>query len=163
MAKAKRNWKHIHKIRVHHNRWLWWTVALSILMAVALVGYIKVSNIYFDTQFGHQQEVMKNWNTFTNKSYGYIVKYPKNWAIEAESQTSLNFVNPADAGEYFSVTVYPITEEKVVREELSNRDDDEEEVTLVKEDGTLYVLRGKSDLFDRIVESFRFQQKLERV
>jgi len=181
LKKEKRNWKHIHKVRVHENRWLLWAVASTIIAASALIAYIQVSNVHFETQVGFNDPIVNSWTSFSNRVYGYTLRYPKSWAIEADSASGMSFVSPVDANEYFSVTVYPVSAERDVRTTLSSIDEEAtvvagmgaerltlrnnraENVILLKVDDDLFVLRGKSAAFDKIVESFKLQQKLERI
>jgi hypothetical protein len=176
--KSKRNWKHIHKIKVHHNRWLMWAISAAIIVAAALIAYIQVSNIYFESNiFG--QPVTGSWTNFTNRVYGYSLKYPKNWAIEAETASSMSFESVSDPNESVSVTIYPGANEKDLRAALfttketatevaglkavkvSRNKNQAESVVMFKAGAELYVIRGQSSSFDKIVESFRFQQKIE--
>lgn len=177
--KTKVNWRQLHKIKVHHNRWLIWAIAAAVFACAALVGYIKVTGITFDSQMFFGQTTSSNWATFRHNSIGYSLKYPRTWGVEADDESTLSFVNPADPNEYFSVSVYPISAEKTVKNSLFNTKQQEvvvsgheglmisqdksqaENVIMVKDDNDLYVLRGRGAYFNRIVDSFRWTQKIE--
>ena len=179
-SKEKRNWKHIHKIRVHDNRWLVWTIAICVLVCSTLVAYIQVTGIDFDTQMGYAPESTMTWSSFNNSSDGYSFKYPRSWGVESEGPATMSFVNPANPNEYFSVITYPVEQERQVRSSLVatgteqpvmvaglsgtrfvQNTDKTENVVLVNEGENVYVLRGKGGTFEKIIESFRFKQKIE--
>jgi hypothetical protein len=179
MPKEKRKLKNLHKIKIHNNRWLGWVFAVAILAGVALVGYIKISDVHFESQFGLVDYTAK-WHVFRHKSDGYSLKYPNTWALEAETGT-ISFVNPADPNQYFSVTTYDAGQEEQIRKTLFNTKQTSvtidgfkgvmisqskkqpESVVMLENDNTLYVLRGKGYLFERILTTFKFQEKVERV
>jgi hypothetical protein len=190
MAKAKATqktvvstatWRRLHKIEVHHNRWLAWTIAIAILTCATLVAYIQVSGIHFETQMSFNSAVTQNWGTFTNRYDGYTVKYPRTWAVESEGTSNISFVSTRNVNEYFSITSYDLSEEKSIRTSLFSTKEDTvkvsgvegtklsqsrnqpENVVMVKDSSRLYVIRGKGEMFDKVLSTFKFQQKLERV
>ena len=179
-AKEKRNWKHIHKIRIHDNRWLMWTISLSILICATVIAYIQVSGINFEIQMGYDRTPPSGYSVFSNNSEGYNLKYPKKWSVESEGDSRMSFVDDIDPNQYFSVITYPAVEERQVRTALAasgkeqgvliaglpaslyvQNIDTTEKVALIKEDNTVYVLRGKGNSFDWIVNSFRLNQEIE--
>lgn len=179
MPKEKTNWKHIHKIKVHDNRWLAWTIAIAVLICASLVAYIQVTDINFTTQMSFSSGPNANWMTFNHRAQGYSIKYPKNWGLEADSDFGMSFVNLQDSNEYFSISTYPANQEKQIRESLfttnelpvkvsglsgtkiSQSRNQAESVAMVKDRDTLFVFRGKSRNFDRILATFKFNQRLE--
>ncbi|MBX4187753.1 MAG: hypothetical protein KW793_01295 [Candidatus Doudnabacteria bacterium] len=180
MAKRKTNWSEIHKIKIHDNRMLAWAIALAILACASLIGYIQVSQVHFENQMAEYINSTTTWHTFTHKA-GFSFKYPRNWGIESEGASSISFVSPTNADEYFSVTIYPASDEKTVAASLfqtkqatvkvgginavkiSQERTQAESVVMVKDSGNLIILRGKGVYFDRIVDTFKFSEKLERV
>jgi hypothetical protein len=181
MAKSKSTkvkWHHVHKIRVHDNRWLVWTIALAVLACASLVAYIRVTDINFQTQMNDTQSA--NWTSFTHKGEGYTVRYPKSWGMETEMGT-INFVSSSNQNEYFSVSSYPLADEKTLRSSLFNGQEGDmildgkpawrlnvsrsqtENVVMVKDSSKVYVIRGRGGSFDQILSTFKFQEKLERV
>lgn len=179
MPKEKTNWKHIHKVRIHENRWLAWTIAIAVLLCAALVAYIQVTDIHFETQMSFSSGPNANWSTFNHRSAGYNLKYPKTWGLETESESSLSFINAQNPNEYFSVSTYPTSEERQIRTSLiisnelpvkigglsgtmvSQGRNQSESIALVRERDTLFVLRGTGSNFNRILATFRFNQRLE--
>jgi hypothetical protein len=180
-AKEKRNWKHIHKIRVHENRWLVWTLAIAVLVCASLVAYIQVSDINFLTQVTSEYSSVANWSSFTHKAEGYSVKYPRTWGVEAETGGSISFISSNNPNEYFTVTPYPLGDERTLRTALFSTDEESvtvngvsglrlnesrnqlETIVMLKDSSKVYVLRGKGNSFDRILSTFRLAEKLERI
>lgn len=178
-TKQKRNWKEVHKIKVHDNRWLVWTIALAVLLCATVVAYIQVTDINFQTQFGPTSDANTSWGSFEDPGRQYTLKHPKSWAVESEAPDSYTFVNSDDVDEYFNVTVYPANQEDLVREALiasrersvqvgglpailiSTDYSKTEKAVLLTQDRKLYVLRGTGSLFNRIVSSFRLAQTIE--
>jgi hypothetical protein len=178
-TKQKRNWRQPHKIKVHDNRWLVWTVAIAILLCSTVVAYIQVSDINFQTQLWLTGDATTNWVSFEDPNRQYNFKHPKSWAVEAESQDSYTFVNTEDVTEYFNVTVYPKNQADLVREALvTSRErsvnvggipavlittdySSTEKAVLLSQDDSLFVLRGTGSVFNRIVSSFRLTQTIE--
>jgi len=174
-------WMRMHKIQVHSNRWLAWTITFAVLTCATLVAYIQVSGIHFETQMRFDSSVTQYWGTFTNRFDGYSVKYPRSWGVESEGASSISFVSTHSANEYFGVTSYPLSDEKQIRASIFSTSEDTvkvsgvtgiklsqsrnqpENVVLVKDSTRLYVIRGKGDIFDRILSTFKFEEKLERV
>ena len=180
MAKEKTNWKHIYKVRVHDNRWLAWTIAICVLVSAALIGYIQVSDVYFESEMRFST-FNSNSANFIHKTEGYSLKYPRSWALESGEGSTISFVNTSDPNQYFSVSVYPSSDEKAVRSTfLATREQEVninghpailvtqgrvpgEEIIMLKDSGKLYVLFGKGPFFDNMAESFKFQEKIERI
>lgn len=179
MAKRKTKWRHPHKIKIHDNRWLVWTIAIAVLVCSALIAQIQISEIYFQNQMAETTGT-RTWASFNHPS-GFSFKYPKNWGLESEAGNTISFVSPTDVNEYFKVSLYPESEERAVKESLfrteerqvrvgglnatmiSQGTEQPEEIILVKESDRLLVLRGKGSMFSKIVETFKFTQKIERI
>jgi hypothetical protein len=181
MPKRSLHWKRLHKIKVHHNRWLVWTIAIAVLVCSAVLAQIQISNIHFETQMGWGVDSASNWVTFKHKSDGYSIKYPRTWAVEMDTPLGVSFVNLENYNEFVSVAAYPVSEEPVIRRELTiarqvevkvaghnavmvvQRRDPSEAAVLVKDGDKLFVIRGRSDKFERIVGNIKFTEKLERI
>lgn len=178
-VKQKTSWRHVHKIKVHENRWLAWAISLALLACAALVAYIQVTNINFETQMADSAYTASSSSLFTNKSEGYTIRYPKNWSLETDGENSISFVNSSNYNEYFNITVYDSSEERTVRQSLFQTEEEDvsinglsgvkisqgrnqpESVVMIENDDRLYVFRGRGDIFERIIRTFKFQQKLE--
>jgi hypothetical protein len=180
MAKKKTSWRHLHKHVIHENRWLAWTIAIAILVCSALIGYIQVSEIHFQNQMAEVYYSTATWRTFEHPA-GFSFKYPRNWGVESEGNSTISFVSPTDADDYFSITTYPLSQEKEIRASLfmtkeepvtvsglkavkiSQSRSQPESVVMVKEGNQLLVLRGKGFVFERMLETVKFTEKLERI
>jgi hypothetical protein len=181
MPKEKTNWKQIHKIKVHDNRWLAWTIAIAVLVCASLVAYIQVTDINFSTQMSFSSGPNSNWLTFNHRAQGYSVKYPRNWGLETDTDNDfgMSFVNPQDSNEYFSVSTYLASDEDEIRRSLftsnelpvkisgvngtkiSQSRNQPESVAMVLHGDMLFLLRGKGGNFDRILATFKFNHQLE--
>ena len=175
MSKSKIKLYNLHKLKIHHNRWLIWAIVYVILVCIALVGFIKVSDINFDTQLTAENNFMP-WHMYNDKAMGFSLKYPNNWSIEANSATSISFipVNSEDLG--VTVATSPLSAEKALRKslkissetsirvdgvsanEISNdlQQGHNETVVLVNHNKMLYVIRGTKNLVDELLQTFNF-------
>lgn len=180
MAKEKRKLSNLHKIKIHDNRWLAWSVSIAILATIALVGYIKVSDIYFHSQFSDNIEYTSKWHLFKHKTEGYSLRYPNSWALENEDN-QISFVNLREPNQYFSVAIYDASQEETLKASLfstsqttitvngtpgvmiSQGRKHPESVVMMKSGSKLYVLRGKGDLFEKILSTFKLQETFERI
>ena len=176
MAKNKYKLNKLHKIKIHHNRWLIWALAYAFFVSIALVGYIKVSDINLDTQLIAENNFMPG-HSYTDKVMGFNLKYPSNWSIEANSPTSLSFTpeNSNDSG--VAVSTIPLSAEKALRKSLHingespitvdgvaadeiyndlGNDGHFEVVLLVRNNKKLYVIRGTKELVDQLLQTFNF-------
>jgi hypothetical protein len=176
MAKNKYKLSQIHKIKVHHNRWLAWAIAYLLFVAVALVGYIKVSDVNFETDQIQAESAFYPWRGYTNHALGFSLRYPSDWSIEAESDASLSFV-PTDLSKSgVNVAVFNTTEEKSLRKGLSIDSEKKitvdgvvgaeitnepaqgsaETVVLVTNEKKLYVIRGERSAVMSFLQTFKF-------
>ncbi len=114
MAKTKA--KKFHKIKIHHNRWLIWAIAYMLFVTIALVGYLKVSDIIFDAESAQNQ--FEPSHSYNDQRLGFSLRYPANWAIEADTE-SVTF-SPNDLTEYgVTVTQTVPSAERAIRKTLS--------------------------------------------
>lgn len=168
--------KRLHKIKIHHNRWLIWACAAAVVAAIALVGYIEVSEISFQDQIFNFNDVGSQ-KTYHDQSLGFSINYPNSWGIEA-AENNVVFSDPEKSGEDVSVFVYDADAEKALRQSLNISDTDDikidsvkgtritnsitkkvkEQVILLPFGDKLYVIRGNGALFSRIATSFKFNQ-----
>jgi hypothetical protein len=176
MAKNKYKLSQLHKIKVHHNRWLAWAIAYLLFVAVALVGYIKVSDVNFDTEQIQAESAFTPWHTYTSQALGFSLRYPGDWSIEAESDSSLNFV-PADlAKNGVNVSVYSTSAEKSLRKELNINSEKKvmvdgiagveitnqlennasESIVLATNNKKLYAIRGSRSAVMQFLQTFNF-------
>lgn len=178
MAKKTHPITRLHKIKVHKNRWLAWAIAYAVIIAIVLIGYIKVSDINFETQNTDiiQSQALHN---FRDQQLGFLVKYPGDWSIEANNNSSVTFVpvNSLDAG--VSVSVMKSTDEKVFRKTLKISSEtsvmldgnpasrivnklvagSNETVILCVYKNQLYILRWTDSLVQKLATNFQFISK----
>ncbi len=172
MAKTKLH--RLHKIKVHPNRWLIWSIAYAVIVAIAMWGYINVSDINFDQQFNAENSYQSS-HAYNDNNLGFGLKYPAGWSIEAGG-SSVSFVPSDSAEEGVTVTRMALGAEKsirsaskIIREKTITVDGITavkytdnlgngalESVVLIKYSGNLYVIRGSSKLVDQILLTFRF-------
>jgi len=164
----------LHKIKVHHNRWLIWAIAYCLIIAIGLLGYIKISQykepVVADNQF-------LPWHKYISKAGHYSVRYPFDWAVEADDATQTSFVptNSSDAG--VSIAVLDPTAEKSLRKTLkiasesrTNLDGDDsalinnslgnghlETIIMSLHNHRLYVIRGTDGLVKQLSMTFNFE------
>jgi len=171
MAKTKS--KKFHKIRVHHNRWLIWAIAYLLFVAIAMVGYVKVSDLSLDSENTSLNSVLAH--TFTDSKHGFTVKYPANWSIESniDSMTFLPY-DSSDNGVTVSVvspaaekairssleisyetktTVDSSTASKIINDLGSGRG---EMVVLINHDKQVFVIRGSTNFVEKFLTTFHF-------
>ncbi len=176
---AKKERKPLHKIRIHDNRWLAWTISLALLACIAMIGYIQVSDVRFERDFIENTSLTKNWATFRHKTDGYVVKYPRTWSVEAESGAVISLVSNSNPNDYFSVSTYASSQESSIKNSLFTTREEEvnvngvgavkisqsktqaENVVMIRNGQKLFVLRGKGAAFDKILSSFKFMQTIE--
>ena len=169
---AKRKFK-LHKIRVHHNRWLIWAVAYSIMVAIALVGYIKVSNVKLESLVADNN--FSAWRPYTNKTLGFTLRYPTNWAVEVD-KNSVVFSPTNNTDDGVTIVVASTSSEKSLRKTLKIKSETKitvdgsaaakimndiggghvEEVVLVTHAGKLYIIRGTTNLVESALQTFNF-------
>jgi hypothetical protein len=89
MAKKKHPIYRLHKIKIHPNRWLAWTIAYAVIVAIALIGYITVSEVNFESQIAENEYHPRHF--YQNTRLGFSANFPADWAIE--SDVNLNMVS----------------------------------------------------------------------
>src|SRR5687768_11256854 len=114
MAKKKYKLHQLHKIKVHHNRWLIWAIAYVVIVTIAVLGYIKVSNVNFDTDLLAETQYQSS-NTYKNNALGFALRYPYNWSIEAENSETVRFQPNDGPEEGFSIQVTKTSSETAIR------------------------------------------------
>lgn len=175
MAKKKHPIFRLHKIKIYPNRWLIWAIAYALIVAVAMVGYIKVSEINFETaQIAENQ--FQPWHSYINHSLGFSLRYPADWSIEATNSSAVTFIpsNSTDAG--VTVAVAKPSAQKALQKSLkilsktstildgqpatkilndlgSNHS---ETVILTVVNKQLYVVRGTNSLVAKLMLTFNF-------
>ena len=176
MAKRKYKLHQLHKIKVHHNRWLIWAIAYVVIVSIAVLGYIKVSDVNFESGLFAETQY-KPFSTYTNNTLGFSLRYPSTWSIEAEDSETVSFSPASSSKEGFSVRVTKPANEVAIRKGIDKLDemrvvlDGNRAVKLVNDLGNgvsetvimsiykekLYVLRGDNDEVNKLLLSFRFQ------
>jgi hypothetical protein len=170
---AKRKLHHLHKIKVHHNRWLIWAVAYVLFVTIAIVGYLKVSDLNLDAE---SQNTYQPTHVYNDKRLGFALRYPADWSIEASSNTSITFLPNDLMDEGVVVSMVPPTAETAIRKALTVvyevpvtvgdisgtniisdlGDDHTESVVLIKYNSKLYVIRGSENYVNKILLTFHF-------
>jgi hypothetical protein len=177
MSKNKHPIFRMHKIKVHHNRWLIWASAYMVFVAIALVGYIAVTNLNFDSELLVAENEYKPWRSYTNHELGFALRYPGEWSIEAMSNTSIDFVPVDMFKSSLNISVYPASNEKdlikaldvaserttdlagVTAKEFVNRltvGTAVETVLLAVDNRRVYVIRGEHGPVRQFAQTFRF-------
>lgn len=176
MAKNKYQLSQIHKIKVHHNRWLIWAIAYLFFIFIALLGYVQVSTINFDTEELSADSSFQPWHSYKNNELMFALRYPADWSIEPASQTSVDFVPTELSRPGVNVSVYGAGDERKLRDVLDIKFEKEVEVSgviaaeiinqiegdgtetviLVENDGRLYSIRGTAGSVKAFVQTFSF-------
>ena len=177
MAKNKYQLSQLHKVQVHHNRWFIWALVYLIFIFIALSGYLKVSDIKTDTQELAADSNFSPRHTYSNKNLGFSLRYPPDWAIEAGSDTSVDFLPAVLSYPGVNVSVYDAADEPEIRQALGIKVEKpltldgqrgsvvtsllkgsnvEETVVLVQNEGRLYVIRGPAGVVDEFIITFNF-------
>jgi hypothetical protein len=171
---AKTKLRHLHKIKVHHNRWLVWAIAYAVIVAIAVFGYIEVSDITFENQIVDREFV--NLRNYTDNRLGFTVRYPASWGIEASSESSVIFLPIQIEDEGVQVSVRPLSVESDLREALDIVSESRSEVdgitateitysvgstalettVLVRHNDQLYSITGSKKLVNKFLTTFRF-------
>src|SRR6185503_5474273 len=169
---AKTKLRKFHKIKIHPNRWLMWVIAYVIFVAIAMVGYLKVSDIDFDTQIGAENNYQSS-HSYSDKNLGFSVRYPIDWSIEANSSSRITFLPSDTSDNGVIVAVTTPTAEKSIRSALKIVDESNfmldsqsaakisndlgfghsETVVLVQNNHKLYVIRGSGALVEKLLSS----------
>ena len=171
MAKTKS--KKFHKIRVHHNRWLIWAIAYLVFVAIAMVGYVKISDISIDSESASLNSIWAH--TFTDSKHGFVVKYPANWSIES-NMDSMTFLPSDSSDNGVTVSVLEPAAEKSIRKSLVITYETKttvdsstaskivndlgsgvgETVVLINHNQQLFVIRGSNNFVEKFLTTFHF-------
>ncbi len=175
MAKKKHRLRNLHKIKIYHNRWLIWAIAYVVIFATAMIGYLKVSDINFETQQIADTQ-FQPWHSYKNTYLGFSQRYPADWWLEVQDQSSIVFV-PSGSDQGVTVRVVKPSAETAIRKTLkiSNEsrtlldnnpaakltndlgDSHFETVILSIHNHRLYVLRGSQSLVQKLLLTFNFE------
>ncbi len=178
MAKNKYQLSQIHKVKIHHNRWLIWAIAYLCFIFIALLGYIQISSVNVETEELTAENSFQPWHPYKNEELKFSLRYPDKWSIEPASQTSVDFVPEMLSRPGVNVSVYASGDEKSIRAVLDVQSENKievdgipatrlttklagnetETVVLVKKDGRLYVLRGTLGSVSAFLQTFKFIQ-----
>lgn len=177
MAKNKYQLSQIHKIKVHHNRWLIWTIAYLFFIFIAVLGFIQVSTINFDTEELMAESSFEPWHHYKNNELMFSLRYPSGWSIEPASQTSVDFMPVELARPGVNVSVYGAGDERKVRAVLDIQSEKElevggvmgteivnqldssgttETIVLIENEGRLYSIRGTAGSVRAFLQTFTF-------
>ena len=171
---AKTKLRKLYKIKVHKNRWLIWAIAYVVIVTLALFGYVKVSDLNFDTQMtGNTYQPLHSYN---DARLGFGVRYPADWSIGVDSNSSVTFFPSEINLDGVTISVVDPVSEKFIRQDLKIRkesstfvdgsigrkiindigDNHAETVVLALKDHKLYVIRGSDNLVSKVLLTFRF-------
>lgn len=174
MPKNKHPIYRLHKIIVHPNRWLVWAIAYTILVAAALVSYIRISEINIEIQTADNQ--FQSWRIFTNPSLGYSLRYPPDWLVEIADDKTIHLVPGNSIYEGVNLIVTEPSAETEIRNGLEISDEIRtsldgkravkiinsygggysESVVMALRSGRLYVMRGPDTMIQKLLLTFRF-------
>lgn len=175
MARKKHIIFRLHKIKIHPNRWLAWAICYALIMAIAMVGYIQVSEINFETGLMPENHFVP-WRAFTNKQFFYSLRYPADWSIEAQDKSTILFVPSNSTDEGVSLAVLKPSAETAIRNSIKNIGESRivldnyravkisndlgqghfETVVMSLRHGRLYVLRGTDAQVQKLILTFNF-------
>lgn len=177
MAKNKYKLTHVHKIKIHYNRWLIWAIAYLLFIFVSLLGYIQVSDLNLETEQILAESTFKSWHPYRNQELGFSLRYPASWSIEPDSESGIDFVPEVLSQSGVNVAVYEPSDYNAIRRALKIESespivvdgvkgteitsilaDDEvhETMVVVENKGSLYVLRGPRPVVRQFVQTFNF-------
>lgn len=158
-----------HKTKIHHNRWLAWAIAISIIVGTALVGFIKVSSQNFETEI--VPSAVFNWRLFAHPTYGFSLNLPHNWQASEDKSAVASFASAADEREKLAVKIFELDTESQIRTNFRTWKQTEimldsvaalrfangsEKIIMAKHNGEIYVLRGTGLQFDKVASTFKF-------
>ena len=132
-----------------------------------------------------KSDSMGSWETYANQTYGFKVKYPRDWQVKEEPlpvypdtfTVKVNFVSPS-LKDKVVFNVRPKGDEGMIREAYSivsekkitvggvvgdkiigtgHKDGSvRETLIIVTKDSYLYEIKGEGKIFDQMVSSFEF-------
>jgi hypothetical protein len=162
--------KKFHKIKIHPNRYLIWSAAITFIVAAALVSYIQVSGISLDAQLSYSDTAY--WHTY--KDANISIRYPAEWVIDPGTN-SVGFGNktedlflvytysPPDDAAYDAYAKLPtskhINVDGVMGFRVQDTKNSSQRIAFVKTSKRLYEFRGSSLYFDKILETVKLLKK----
>lgn len=169
MAKTKLH--HLHKIKIHNNRWLIWAIAYIAFVAIAMLGYLKLANLELETSDSNFTPM----HSYTDQRLGFGLRYPADWSIEAAS-SSIAFLPSEISSDGVTVSVAIPGSESSIRSKLNVKKEvpvsfnsitatkikndlgngHSETVVLAPYNKKLYVIRGSEQLVDNLLQTFYF-------
>ncbi|GEM_PF-2124531 len=164
----------LHKIKIHKNRWLAWAIAYALIVAIAMISYIKVSEINFEMQIAESE--FQPWHLYMAKDLGFSVRYPVTWSLEAVGNSSITFMPAKSSDQGVTVMVTNPTDEPAIRQSLTKTDETRilldnyravqilnnlgnghtETIVMALRNHRLYVLRGTNSLLQQLLLTFHF-------
>jgi hypothetical protein len=173
--------KHIKKVRKKIKSWekhrnITWTVAIAFFVTFAILGYINVTNENFDREVVGSNSEFGAWKNYTNKTFGFSLRYPNDWVLESPASNIIIFESSDSTFEQVTVSVLGAGDEEAIREALNIVSEDRvpiheidgprivnllsngnlETVVLARPDFRLFVIRGTSRVIDDIVSTLKF-------
>lgn len=174
MVNIHKKLKKLHKIKVHHNRWLIWAIVSALFATIALVGYIKISEEYFGAQVSNFNDV-ETWKMYRDSRLGFSMNYPGKWVIESQ-RNGIEFSDPKQPADGITISFYDPKDEVAVLAGINKVSEERfkigdligmkytdsiskkvnEEVILVKYNNKLYSIRGSGKSYEKVLSSFKF-------
>jgi hypothetical protein len=177
MAKNKYKLAHVHKIKIHYNRWLIWAVAYLLFIFVSLLGYIQVTDLNLETEHFLAESAFTSWHPYRNQDLGFSLRYPADWSIEPDSENGIDFVPEDLSRAGVNISVYDPSDYNAIRRSLEIDSEDpilvdgvkgteissllaegktRETFVIVENNDNLYVLRGPRVAVRQFVQTFNF-------
>jgi hypothetical protein len=166
MAKRKK----FHKIKIHPNRYLIWSAAITFIVAASLVSYIKITGITFDAQ--NITADATYWHTY--KDANISMRYPAEWLVDVGT----NFVgfgnksddlflvytySPPDDAAYDAYSKLPssthVNIDGVMGFRVQDTKSSSQRIAFVKTSKRLYEFRGSAVYFDKILDTVKLLKK----
>lgn len=174
MAKTKLH--QLHKIKIHDNRWLIWAIVYVLFVCIALVYYVKISDLNIDSENTAESGFSAS-RSYSDARLGFTVKYPTTWGIEADFDSSVNFVPDDSSDVGITVSVVNASAEKSLRRTLDILSESAmildkvsatkiindlgeghtETVVLAIYNRKLYVIRGSENFVQKFLLTFHFK------
>ena len=174
MKEIHKHIRRLHKITIHHNRWLIWTIVLTVLSMSYLIFYISSSQTAIDHDMLDYTDVNQTV-VYKNQAMGFSVRHPAYWGIESQTTNVIEFVDPQNNGNGVEVSVYQPSDEANVRSALVIVDEKiamvdgipgreltvetaagESNVYLVYYNHRLYVIKSELPRSNMILSTFNF-------
>jgi hypothetical protein len=173
----KKHLKRLHKIKIHHNRWLIWAIAFSVIVFSCLLAYISTSQRAFEQNMADFSYLNHNGVVYRDVKHGFSLKHPYNWGVEVPQPDLVVFSDPFNYGQSLEVEIYKpadraalkkaadvasqqtLTVDGVTGEQWNLGSDSEmETMILLENNGMLYVIRSNTPWLTHILATWHFAE-----